>query len=363
VIFVILVTWENTNMEHFSCSVGNISMSNMTTISDTNCSVILSNDMYANLLRQTEIALFFISIALSPVTIIGNLMVEISMYKFRNLRTVTNMFIGSLAMADFLLGLITLPMYALFYIDSEFARYKQLCLLKYSTVLLSMSGSLYSLVAIAVDRYIAILRPLKYPVIMTRHKAKIIISAIWVYHVILGVIPSMGWNNYDKYNGEVCDFFRILPLIYTIVSCPGTIIVSLIVCMYFYMKIFTVAAHQLKKKNLRHQSSSQQQFRKDARSARAMGMILFFFFIFWTPFMVTGPLKYLDIPANLSEMIKNFGMTIAMSNSAINPIMYCWLRNDFRDAFKRILCSCCLGNGENQRNPSVTKSTISVRIK
>jgi len=228
--------------------------------------------MYANLLRQTEIALFYISLALAPVTITGNLMVHIFMYKFRNLRTVTNMFIGSLTMADFLWGLITLPMYALFYIDSEFARYKQLCLLKYSTVLLSMSVSLYSLVAIAVDIYIAIMHPLKYPIIMTRHKAKIIVSAIWVYHVILGVIPSMGWNNYDKYNGEVCDFFRILPLIYTIVSCPGTIIVSLIVCMYFYMKIFTVAAHQLKKRKLRNQSSSLQ-FRKDARSARAMGMI------------------------------------------------------------------------------------------
>jgi hypothetical protein len=274
-------------------------------------------------------------------------------------------------MADFHLGLITLPMYALFYIDSEFARYKQLCLLKYSTVLLSMSGSLYSLVAIAVDRYIAILRPLEYPVIMTRYKAKIIISAIWVYHVILVVIPNMGWNNYDKYNGKVCDFFRTLPLIYTIVSCAGTIIVSLIVCMYFYVKILTVAAPQLKKEKLRHQSSSQQQLKKDARSARAIGMILFFFFIFWTPLMVTSPLKYLDISANLSEMIKNFGMTIAMSNSAINPIMYCWLRNDFRDAFKRILCSCCLGNGENQRNTSATKttdhsvttSTISVRIK
>jgi hypothetical protein len=79
-----------------------------------------------------------------------------------------------------------------------------------------------SLVDIAVDRYIAILRPLEYPVIMTRYKAKIIISAIWVYHVILVVIPSMGWNNYDKYNGKVCDFFRTLPLIYTIVSTTGT---------------------------------------------------------------------------------------------------------------------------------------------
>ena len=57
--------------------------------------------------------------------------------------------------------------------------------------------------------------------------------------------------------------------------------------------------------------------------------------------MLTGPLKYFDISANLSEIIKNFGMTIAMGNSAINPIMYCWLREDFRHAFNSLLCSCC----------------------
>jgi hypothetical protein len=50
----------------------------------------------------------------------------------------------------------------------------------------------------------------------------------------------------------------------------------------------------------------------------------------------------MDIPANLSEIIKNFGMTIFMSNSAINPFMYCWLRKDFRYSFRRLLCSCRL---------------------
>jgi hypothetical protein len=47
----------------------------------------------------------------------------------------------------------------------------------------------------------------------------------------------------------------------------------------------------------------------------------------------------LDIPTDLSETIKNFGVIIAMSNSAVNPFMYCWLRKDFRRAFKSILCS------------------------
>jgi hypothetical protein len=324
--------------------------------------MIVVNDKYADFRKQAEFAFFIVSIALSPVTIVGNLMVHISMYKFRNLRTVTNMFIGSLALADCFLGFVVLPYYALFYIDSTFGRYKYLCLMKYSTSLASMSGSLYSLVAISVDRYIAILHPLRYPIIMTRKKAKIIISGIWIYHVIICGIPSAGWNNYDKYNGKVCDFFKTLPLVYTIVSCPGTILVSLIVSMYFYRQIYNVAAHQLKKRKHRVQSNSNLQLRKDTRSAQAMGIILFFFFIFWAPFMLSSPLKYLDIPTNLSETIKNFGVIIAMSNSAVNPFMYCWLRKDFRRAFKSILCSYCLGNSsaDIRRYPGVTDSAASV---
>ena len=72
--------------------------------------------------------------------------------------------------------------------------------------------------------------------------------------------------------------------------------------------------------------------------------------------------QYLDIPTDLSETIKNFGMTIAMSNSAVNPFMYCWLRKDFCRAFKSILCSYCLENSsaENRRHPGVTDSGASV---
>ena len=202
------------------------------------------------------------------------------MYKFRSLRTVTNMFIGSLALADCLLGLCTLPLYALFYFDDNFGKYKYLCLLKYSTVLLSMSGSLYSLVAISVDRYIAILHPLKYSIIMTRKKAKRIIAAIWIYHVILCSIPSIGWNNYDRDNGEVCDFFKILPLPYTIVSCPGTIFVSLIFSMYLYRKIFIVASNKLKINQTRAKYTSQIQhvyFRKKYQVSTGNGDVLISF--------------------------------------------------------------------------------------
>lgn len=53
--------------------------------------------------------------------------------------------------------------------------------------------------------------------------------------------------------------------------------------------------------------------------------------------MVTGPLKYLNLDKNLSEAIKSITLFIAMSNSGVNPILYCWMRKDFKAAFKAII--------------------------
>ena len=165
-------------MENYSCTIGYNSILNMTTMLNTKYQCILSSNKYANKLMHTDIILFCFSLVLTPVTIIENILVQISMYRFRNLRTVTNMFISSLVMADCILGLsFTLPLYALLFFFTVITEGISICVLKYSTVLLSMSGSLYSLVAISKDRYISILHPLKYPSILTRKKAKRIIAS------------------------------------------------------------------------------------------------------------------------------------------------------------------------------------------
>ena len=65
------------NMENSSCKVSTTTyVLNMTSAFYTNDSVIVSNDKYANLLEQTETALFVIIFVLAPVTITGNLMVQ-----------------------------------------------------------------------------------------------------------------------------------------------------------------------------------------------------------------------------------------------------------------------------------------------
>lgn len=288
--------------------------------------------MYEELDHRFQIGSGIASLIISPFVILGNAMVIISIIKFKRLRTTTNMFIGSLAFSDLSLGLITLPLYALFYFEKSMIGMKYLCLFKYSSVLFSLSSSLVNLVVIAVDRYIAVLHPLQYRIWMTRKRAKLIIGSVWTYHVIICAIPSLGWNLYDKHGKRICDFFTILPKPYSMFTCPITILVGLIISLILYIQIFKVAQRATNKKKKRNH-----QFSKDTKSAKVMGLILFFFFIFWIPFMIAAASKYMNYDPNLSNIIKNFTLLLAMSNSAINPVIYCWLRIDFRKAFKEVV--------------------------
>lgn len=315
------------------------------------------SELYINLRAQTDFVLAILSFTMVPVVLIGNLLVIISLIKFKfRFRNVTNLFIGSLSVADCLLGVLTLPIYASFYLDGErLASMKFLCLCKFSSCVCSMSASLTSLVAIAVDRYIAIIHPLKYPMIMTRRRAFAIIFFLWVYNSFLFAFPFMV-NNYRSDSKE-CDFFQVLPQAYSLSSTFGAIFICLAATLYMYIRIFRVAQKHKKrvnkyKKTLK--SSSDKKFERETKSAKTMAIILFLFYAFWIPFMVTGPLKYLNLDKNLSEAIKSITLFIAMSNSGVNPILYCWMRKDFKAAFKAIiLCYSRAQSEETFREASV----------
>ncbi|KAK3094208.1 hypothetical protein FSP39_025460 [Pinctada imbricata] len=292
------------------------------------------NDMIMNIVMGA------VSLTLVPVILFGNSLVLISLNRFRfRFRKTTNLFIGSLSAADCTVASVTLPLYAAFYFRGEqLSKYKYLCLIKYSSVICTMGASLLSLLAIACDRYIAIIHPLRYPALMTRKRAKVIIALIWIYEILVLVIP-LGWNHYDD-RSNLCDFFVVLPLGFSITNAFVLIFVCLLICFLLYVRIFIVArAHRRKISERRSQNDvlSQRQFEKDTRSAKTMAVVLFLFFVFWVPFMLAGPLKYLKLEKSIIEFVKNITLLIAMTNSAINPIIYCWMRDDFRLAFKIIM--------------------------
>ncbi|KAI3379695.1 hypothetical protein SNEBB_010128 [Seison nebaliae] len=140
--------------------------------------------------KITLIVCGIISGSIIILTIVGNALVIIVIRRYRRLRHTTNMVLGSLAAADLTLGLIVMPPA---FLTDLFPQYhlinRMFCYLWISFDIMCCTASIFHLCIVAVDKYIAITRPLLYHRIMTHRHTLYIIFIIWILSAIIAVLP------------------------------------------------------------------------------------------------------------------------------------------------------------------------------
>lgn len=149
--------------------------------------------------------LVFATIVLGLINIMvlfGNSLVIFAVITTRKLRTVTNVYIVSLACADLLLGISVLP----FSISREILHFWPFgtlwCSIWLAIDVLLCTASILNLCAISLDRYLAVTRPIQYPSTMSRKKGKIIVACVWILAFVVCLPPLIGWNDaMDLENG------------------------------------------------------------------------------------------------------------------------------------------------------------------
>lgn len=103
-----------------------------------------------------------IDISLMIFIFCGNTLTILAIGLSRRLRLIlSNWFVLSLAMSDMLVG-ITLPYHMTFYLRTELGRFHLWCMLRFFLIIIACCVSIWNLIAIAVDRYVAIVYPLHY---------------------------------------------------------------------------------------------------------------------------------------------------------------------------------------------------------
>uniref|UniRef100_A0A183CN46 G_PROTEIN_RECEP_F1_2 domain-containing protein n=1 Tax=Globodera pallida TaxID=36090 RepID=A0A183CN46_GLOPA len=116
-----------------------------------------------------DIFIAFILILLILATVLGNILVVLSVFLYKRMRTFTNFLLTSLATADLLVGLLIMPL-ALFDLlhNHNWPLGKALCRIWATFDVLLCTASILNLCIISLDRYMAITSPLRYP--RTRQK-------------------------------------------------------------------------------------------------------------------------------------------------------------------------------------------------
>ncbi|KAJ8411145.1 hypothetical protein AAFF_G00171510 [Aldrovandia affinis] len=157
-----------------------------------------------NGVQYNFLALAF-GVPLILVIILGNVLVCLSVLTERSLKTATNYFIVSLAVADLLLAVLVLPLY----VYSEFlggiwTLNTYICDALMTMDVMLCTASILNLCAISVDRYIAVVVPLKYNRNQFSMRQLILISATWVLSFGVASPVIFGLNQVPGRNATVC---------------------------------------------------------------------------------------------------------------------------------------------------------------
>ncbi|KHN70881.1 Dopamine receptor 3 [Toxocara canis] len=154
---------------------------------------------------RKAVALLLICIPFA--TVFGNMLVIIAVFREKSLQTVTNMLIVSLAVSDFLVALCVMPFAVYFELNSfVWGLGPFLCNLYMATDVACSTASILNLLAISLDRYIAITRPLVYAHYgASGTRASAFISIVWVVSIAVALPILLGVNRVHHEHSQ-CEF-------------------------------------------------------------------------------------------------------------------------------------------------------------
>ncbi|XP_042312269.1 neuropeptide FF receptor 1 [Sceloporus undulatus] len=294
---------------------------------------------------------------------IGNMLVCIIVLKNRQMRTVTNIFILNLAISDVLVGIFCMPTTLVDNLITGWPFDIVMCKMSGLVQGMSVSASVFTLVAIAVERFRCIVYPFRQK--LTLRKALITIVIIWVLALII-MCPSAVTLTVtrDDYHFMVDAYNHSYPLyscweawpdqemrkIYTTILFSHIYLAPLTSIVIMYARV----AFKLFKSSAPirgSQSEDNEGRRVSKRKIKVINMLIIvalFFTLSWLPLWT---LMLLTDYGNLTEHQLNlitvyffpFAHWLAFFNSSINPIIYGYFNENFRrgfqEAFKVQLCS------------------------
>ncbi|XP_053982158.1 5-hydroxytryptamine receptor 2B-like isoform X2 [Hylaeus anthracinus] len=182
------------------------------------------------------------------VTVVGNLFVIAAIVLERNLQSVANYLIVSLAVADLMVACLVMPLGAVYEINSSWSLGPELCDMWTSSDVLCCTASILHLVAIAVDRYWAV-TDLNYIQARNPRRIGILIVTVWLVSLGISLAPQLGWKDPD-YLDRIADGTCLVSQdpAYQIFATCATFYLPLLVILFLYWRIFQAARKRIRKR-------------------------------------------------------------------------------------------------------------------
>ena len=314
-----------------------------TTVNDTQPSSCSNPDHTAEKLGKT-----FAYCLIFLVSLTGNTVIGIIVYKTKTMRNPINFLIVNMAMSDLLLSIFLIPRLIQIYIDSWLIGGplgQALCKLAAFLPDFSVLVSIQSLVLIAVDRYGAVVFPLRSPLVSSK-LCPFFILASWIvtmavlspylfamklYEYPGGLGCRMHW---DEVFGEASSFKYYMTAI--LVVC---IFVPFVLIAILYIIIFL----KLKSQKIPGEPSANAENQRRQRERNVLKMataIVLGFAICWLTLIIWHFLFFFASDIMMScefQYFSSIALLMASTNSAINPCICFIFNRNYREGLKNLL--------------------------
>lgn len=280
---------------------------------------------------------------------VGNLLVCAAVSLNRKLRTVTNYFLVSLAVADICVGGIAIPCAIL--TDAGLPRHSFYpCLLMLSLLIMFTQSSIFSLLAVAVERYVAIFMPFRYQVLMTSCNALMVILTTWLLAFLIGLVPLMGWHKTPPDSGY-CFFVSVVDMTYMVYfNFFACVLAPLVIMFVIYARIFVEVKRQMRRILSEQSGRAEGRMHREIKTATTLFLVLFLFTVCWIPLHIINCFLLLCAHCAVPLELLLTAIILSHANSAVNPFLYAFTMAPFKETFKRMfLCSRTAAAGDAEQ--------------
>ena len=156
-------------------------------------------------MEQSLLTTIFETTILSVIcfaALVGNMSLFIIVYKDRNLRTITNMYILNLAVADMFVSVVSMPVTMVTIIKQRWVFGDATCAALGFLTILSFIASVMFLGMIAINRYFYVVKWNTYTKTFERRKAFLYGIMVWIASIALASPPLFGWAEYRFIPGK-----------------------------------------------------------------------------------------------------------------------------------------------------------------
>ena len=286
---------------------------------------------------------WIVSWFLIVIAFFGNALVTYLIITRRRLHTKTNWYVLSLAVADLILVVfLTLPIYfcgtlirncsdAIVHFTSYFGE-----------------ASVTNIIALTVDRYCAIVLPLRYTQIMTKKKIVVILITSWLTPLILDTVPSVLLPEVLSNGEEIAQLTSMV--IFQISPCFFLMIATI--------KMITVASKHSRRtsvllKQLRFNQPTNRA-KAETSSARVTSVMVGIFLICYVSQSLSSLCSCFSSckKAQPTKVVGTTLMLLLIANSGVNPFVYALFKRDVKRELYQMFC-CRKQRKREQRRGTV----------